>query len=78
MEILNTWLQPAVIVAAIVYANRLTFNSLGKRIDDLRSQMAREHDILSKKVDTLTEIIMKHITDHSIHGTTEPQQSSPE
>lgn len=40
----------------------------GKRIDDLRSQMTREHDILAAKVDTLTEVVVKHVTDYSIHN----------
>ena len=43
-------------------------DDLGKRIDDLRSQMTREHDILAAKVDTLTEVVVKHVTDYSIHN----------
>ncbi len=45
-------------------------NSIGKRIDDLRSQMTREHDALSKKVDFLTEKVIDHVTDYSIHNKT--------
>ena len=37
---------------------------------DLRSQMTREHDALSKKVDFLTEKVIDHVTDYSIHNKT--------
>ena len=53
MELLNTWLPPAAIISVIIYTNRVSANGLNKRIDDLRSQMTREHDTLAKKVDAL-------------------------
>lgn len=78
---LESWLQPAVIIAVIAGFNMLLSKRLddfgkrlddsGKRIDDLRSQMQREHDILANKVDSLTEAVMNHITDYSIHNVKE-------
>ncbi|MDE0300012.1 MAG: hypothetical protein OXN17_15365 [Candidatus Poribacteria bacterium] len=44
------------------------FDDFNKRFDDLRSQMTREHDILAGKVDNLTDIVTRHITDYSIHN----------
>lgn len=71
---LESWLQLAVIIAVIAGFNMLLSKRLddsGKRIDDLRSQMQREHDILANKVDSLTEAVMNHITDYSIHSVKE-------
>ena len=44
------------------------FDDSNKRFDDLRSQMTREHDVLARKVDNLTDIVTRHITDYSIHN----------
>ena len=75
---ISAWIQPAIIVAAILFATRITTNAinkrlddfrmhLDKRIDDLRSQMSREHDTLAVKVDTLTRTATEHISNHEIH-----------
>ena len=61
---LESWLQPAVIIAVVAGFNLL----LCKRIDDLRTQMQREHEILANKVDSLTEAVMNHITDYLIRN----------
>ena len=60
MEWLPQLITPMVIISVIVYMGNLTNkringldSSLNKRIDDLRFQMSREHDILSKKVDLI-------------------------
>jgi uncharacterized protein YoxC len=57
---IETWLPPAVIITIIALINTLTttminkrIDGIDKRIDDLRSQMTREHDNLAKKVDDL-------------------------
>ena len=51
----------------MMYMFRLTH----KRIDDLRTQMQREHDhlftTLSSKIDNLTEIVTEHVTDYTVH-----------
>lgn len=66
--LLSTWLPPAVIVGVIFWTNSMTKNSLNQRIDDLRNQMQREHDTLSKKVDnnfnSLSERIDKLLERH--------------
>lgn len=65
---MENWLPPAAIITVIIAFNTIMIVMFNKRFDDLRSQMAREHDALAKKVDFLTDTIMKHITDHSIHN----------
>ena len=40
---------------------------MNSRIDDLRTQMNREHDALAQKVDTLTDTVTTHISDQTIH-----------
>ncbi len=35
--------------------------------DNLRSQMTREHDTLAGKVDSLTDVVTKHVTDYTVH-----------
>ena len=64
---LETWLPPAVIIAVVVAFNTM----LSKRIDDLRSQMSREHDTLAKKVDevnlrleNLNQNFIEHLKSH--------------
>ena len=75
MDVIHVWLPPALIIGVILYTNRLLATGLNKRIDDLRSQMSREHDTLAKKVDDLkndvrdlTAIVTKHISDFDIHS----------
>ena len=63
MEILTAWLPPAVIIAVIL----LTSNLTNKRIDDLRTQMSREHDNLAKKVDAIDTKLSEHITNYDVH-----------
>lgn len=63
MEILTAWLPPAVIIAVILFTSNLT----NKRIDDLRTQMSREHDNLTKKVDAIDVKLSEHITNYDIH-----------
>ncbi|MDE0184163.1 MAG: hypothetical protein OXP71_01765 [Candidatus Poribacteria bacterium] len=67
-----TLLPPAVIVAVVLWATNIT----NKRIDDLRSQMSREHDTLANKVDETNanlkeanRILIEHITNTNIHVT---------
>ncbi len=43
-------------------------DDLSSRFDEFRSQMTREHDVLAAKVDNLTDIVTRHITDYSIHN----------
>ena len=69
----------AVYVGGLLAAGHFISNSLGKRIDDsgkrtddLREQMSREHDALSNKVDTLTVLVTEHITDYSKHTVKQP------
>lgn len=63
MEILTAWLPPAVIIAVILFTSNLT----NKRIDDLRTQMSREHDNLAKKVDAIDTKLSEHITNYEVH-----------
>ena len=66
MDSLKEWVTPgllAVGIAMMTYMFRMTH----KRIDDLRSQMSREHDTLANKVDNLTAVVTKHISDYSVH-----------
>ena len=62
MEILTAWLPPAVIIAVILFTSNLT----NKRIDDLRTQMSREHDNLAKKVDAIDTKLSEHITNYDV------------
>ena len=71
MDILATLLPPAVIIGVILF----TSNQNNKRIDDLRSQMTREHDALAKRVDETNrilgetnKILIEHITDRKLHS----------
>ena len=57
---IEIWLPPAVIIAIIALINTIAttminnrIDGIDKRVDDLRSQMTREHDNLAKKVDDL-------------------------
>ena len=63
MEILTAWLPPAVIIAVILFTSNLT----NKRIDDLRSQLSREHDALAKKVDAIDSKLSEHIANYDVH-----------
>lgn len=67
-----SWLQPTAVVCIILFIQRLQFNSLdsslNKRIDDLRNQMTREHDILAQKVDKINEKLDAHINDRNLHN----------
>ena len=76
MELLNVWLPPAVIIGVMLYTNNLLGKSINKRIDDLRSQMTREHDTLAKKVDEtnsrLGRIEQNHL-DHITQLHTQPK-----
>ena len=79
---MQVWLPPAAIITVVIAFNTLMiimfnkrfdhfnkrFDHFNKRFDDLRSQMTREHDVLAGKVDNLTDIVTKHITDYSIHN----------
>ena len=67
---METWITPALLAIGItimMYMFRLTH----KRIDDLRTQMQREHDhlfaTLSSKIDNLTEVVTQHVTDYTVH-----------
>ena len=51
------------------------FGDTNGRIDDLRAQMIRDHDNLSRKVDTLTDTVTAHITNQDIHGGPRDQAS---
>ncbi|MDE0298517.1 MAG: hypothetical protein OXN17_07795 [Candidatus Poribacteria bacterium] len=64
MEILTAWLPPAVIIAVILFTSNLT----NKRIDDLRTQMSREHDNLTKKVDAIDVKLSEHLTNYDVHS----------
>ena len=57
--------------------NRFTeMNSnVNNRINDLRNQMTREHDILADKVDTLTDTVKAHIDDPDLHRAPEPEDA---
>ena len=63
MEILTAWLPPAVITAVILFSSNLT----NKRIDDLRTQISREHDNLARKVDAIDTKLSGHITNYDVH-----------
>ena len=79
---MEVWLPPAAIITVVIAFNTLMiimfnkrfddsnkrFDDFNKRFDDLRSQMTREHDVLAAKVDNLTDIVTRHITDYSIHN----------
>ena len=68
---ISVWLPPAAIIAVIIFTQSLMSARIGdinKRIDDLRSQMSREHDALAKKVDKTNELLIAHITDHKLHN----------
>ena len=56
------------IVAIGHYMTNTIINTLGKRIDDLRAQMIRDHDVLGNKVDETNKILIDHITNHKIHS----------
>lgn len=43
-------------------------NTLGSRIDDLRSQMSREHDALSEQVGETNKLLIAHIIDPKPHN----------
>ena len=62
VQAIGAFLSPAVLAGIIVWTNNITNRriedlniSLNTRIDDVRNQMQREHDALSKKVDKLLE-----------------------
>ena len=80
MELLNTWLPPAVIIGVVIYTNRLLANGINKRIDDFRQQMCREIDNLRQQMksdhnnlaDHLTRVENKldtHVSNYEIHNT---------
>lgn len=82
---LFTLIPPAIIIAVIFVTNNLTnirmdgfSTSLNNRIDDLRSQMQREHDVLGKKVDEMNSILLKHVTDLSLHASAALPKSIPD
>ena len=62
MELLNTWLPPAVIIGVVIYTNRLLANGINKRIDDLRYQITRDLDRVERKLDN-------HLSNYEIHNT---------
>ena len=66
MDSLKEWVTPGLLAVGIAMMTFM-FRMTHKRIDDLRSQMSREHDTLAKKVDNLTEVVTKHISDYSVH-----------
>ena len=66
MDSLKEWMTPGLLAIGIAMMTFM-FRMTHKRIDDLRSQMSREHDTLAKKVDNLTEVVTKHISDYSVH-----------
>ena len=66
MDSLKEWITPGLLAIGIAMMTFM-FRMTHKRIDDLRSQMSREHDTLEKKVDNLTEVVTKHISDYSVH-----------
>lgn len=39
-----------------------------KRIDEVQTQMGREHDGLALKVDAIDQKLSSHITDYEIHS----------
>ena len=74
---METWITPAMLaigITVIFYMLRLTHKRIDdmrtqmiREIDNLRSQMTREHDTLGTKVDTLTDVVTKHVTDYTVH-----------
>ena len=51
-------------------------SNVNNRINDLRNQMTREHDILAdNSVDTLTDTVKAHIDDQDLHRAPEPEDS---
>ena len=52
------WAQVSTIIGVIVAVNFITMFLTNKRIDDLRSQMSREHD-------TLRQLLLDHIKNHA-------------
>ena len=68
----NVTLQVAILVIAyiggVASIGYYVTNSLGKRINDLRSQMTREHDTLSGKVDRIHDLLIDHVKDRSLHN----------
>ncbi len=71
---IETWLPPAVIITIIALINTITttminkrIDGIDKRIDDLRSQMTREHDNLAKKVDDLAGDVRQNSQTFTTH-----------
>ena len=62
MDLLNTWLPPAVIIGVVVYTNRLLANGINKRIDDCRQQVSREIDNLRHQMKSDHESLANHLT----------------
>ena len=62
MELLNTWLPPAVIIGVVIYTNRLLANGINIRIDDLRYQITRYLDRIERKLDN-------HLSNYEIRNT---------
>ena len=82
---IDTWLPPAVIIGVLGTFHTITTLMLNKRIEDLgknvndrindlRSQMTREHDSLARRVDETNRILaetntilVSHVSNYEIH-----------
>ena len=65
---MESWIQSAVIISVIVAVNAITMFLTNKRIDDLRSQMMKDHQNLDNHLTRVEYKLDEHITNYSIHS----------